>query len=322
MRWIILFVLLTMASGIWAADEIAPNTEPAAACSAAVPASPDTAAVPETPSPAPAAPVESHAVPAAAAVVPAQPVSEELMNLLAHLEERCWTMRTFQAKMVYEKVQALIDTKTIQHGRQYYEVKPDESRQNPETVRFLMHFTDLQEIDLEQDEAYPLIKFDEHYYFDGRWVVRRNSRTKSIERWEMSKEPATRETFRLGQGPIPLPFALRREDALREFDASLIADEDAAKAKLAHLHLVPKPAGSFAEQYAALDLWIDTTTYLVQRLQFEAKDSEITRVAWSEIEIDKLLASDIFVLQPGGDGWTETVHPYEESQEKSDTATP
>jgi len=86
-----------MASGIWAADEIAPNTEPAAACSAAVPASPDTAAVPETPSPAPAAPVESHAVPAAAAVVPAQPVSEELMNLLAHIEEGCCARRTFQA---------------------------------------------------------------------------------------------------------------------------------------------------------------------------------------------------------------------------------
>jgi len=239
------------------------------------------------------------------------PVSEAIVTLLDKLEARCWNLQSFQAKMVYEKEQRLIDTKTIQNGRLYYQVQQD---QEGETVRFMLHFTDLQEVDLEEDQAYPVIRFDEHYFFDGKWVVRRNSRTKTIERWEMSKEPARRETFRLGKGPFPLPFAIRRDDVLKEFDVSLIEDEGKKSKQEAHLRLVPKKESRFAEEYVSLDLWIDTEAYVAKRLEFESTDSQVTTVVWSEIDVDKAIAGSKFDLLPGEAGWTETVHPYDEKQ--------
>ena len=224
-------------------------------------------------------------------------VDPGVIRMLERVEARGAALRSFQADMLYKSEQPLIDTLNVRNGKLYYRV-------HNETVHFRLHFSDLQSIDLEYPEESPdKSVFDEDISFDGCWAMMRNARTRSIRRREVSKTPADRESFRLGKGMFPLPFAVRKDDVLKEFNVSLPKADPNDPAGTFRLHLVPKPEGAFSEKYRELDLWIESASNLARQIRYSTDNEEIVTVLWSKIIVDKSLSDNLFELKPAGPGW-------------------
>jgi len=232
-------------------------------------------------------------------ITPEMRLGPELIKLLDKIEARSNTLKSFQADMLFEQQQLLIETVTIRKGQTYYQA--DDKR-----VQFRIHFDDWLQKDREEDitSIKPTV-YDEDVVFDGMWLTLLNARTKSGRKQEISKIPHNKEAFRLGKGDIPLPFAIKKNDIIKEFDVNLVPTDpkkpETLKEPAYHLFLKPKKDGSFAEKYVALELWISEKTTLPLRIRYRANDDEITTVTWSEIQADKGINPKTFeITVPAG----------------------
>jgi|GEM_PF-645472 len=241
-------------------------------------------------------------------------ISSRLNQLLDRIEQTAVDLKTFQADMLYNQRDTLVDTLISRSGKIYY-------RTSGEKIDFRIHFADFKQQDLEDETPAETIKFDEDFVFDGRWLTARNERTKSIRRIEVSKNPANKESFRLGKGPFPLPFAIKKADVLREFNVKLIGCEEEKEEKektlcLAqesfHLELTPKADSSYAKEYQKLDLWFAQKTAAAYKVRFVKEGYEITTVEWQKIKLNQQISDKVFQLAPARAGWSEEITPLEE----------
>ncbi len=246
--------------------------------------------------------------PEPAVTAPADPINPELNTLLDKIEKRSGELKSFEADMLFKQEQLLVDSVKIRNGKLYYQA-------NPEAVYFRVHFADLLEMDLEEEEEKPEpVKFNEDFAFDGRWLTRRNELFKSIQKYEISKEPANKETFRLGKGPFPLPFALTKADILKEFEVQLLPADPNDPAKTSHLKLKPKKDSSLAEKYLVLDFWVSAEEMEPRQIRYASPDDEITTVTWSKIKTDKTISKKNFELEAPDKDWEVEVNPLEEAK--------
>jgi outer membrane lipoprotein-sorting protein len=247
---------------------------------------------------------EPNACCEAAQPVQVEKLSPELEKLLTKVERRGESLKSFQAAMLYEQLQPLTDTMMIRTGDMYYQA-------DEKTVRFRIHFADNLQMDTTEEKRPKPVKFNEDFAFDGMWVTRRNERTKSIQRRQIARTARNKEDFRLGKGPFPLPFALKRDDIVKEFDIKLLKPDPKDKTfkDADHLLLKPKPKSSFAEKYVKLELWLAKKDTVPVRMRYEVDNAETTTVTWSKIKIDKNIKAATFDLQPGGGDWDVEVIP-------------
>ena len=229
--------------------------------------------------------------------------------LLTEIEKASSELKSFQAEMKYDVFQPLVDSQRIRTGKLYYQVMD-------EIVYARIHFDDLLELDLMDDEENPKpVKFDEDYYFDGLWVHRMNAQTKTVERWEVARTRQARESFRLGQGPFPLPFAITKADLQEFFTVEIVKPESEETVQLnntIHLKLTPKPDTKYAKEYMMIEIWVQSDSYLPVKFSYQEKDYNQTSVLWSDIQTGKTIDEDKFKTPKKPRGWTETVHPFEE----------
>ena len=255
---------------------------------------------------------EPNACCKAVEAVKVEQLSPELEKLLAKVEQRGESLKSFQGKMLYEQNQPLTDTLTVRTGDMYYQA-------DAKTVRFRIHFADYLQVDLEEEKRPKPMKFDEDFSFDGIWVTRRNERTKSIQRRQVAKTARNKEDFRLGRGPFPLPFALKRSDIVKEFEIMLLDPDPTDKTfkDADHLLLKPKPKSSFAEKYVKLELWLSKKDTVPVRTRYEVDNAETTTVTWSKIKIDKKISAKTFELKPGGADWDVEEIPLKQDVEEA-----
>jgi len=243
--------------------------------------------------------------PACAAPANEAEVDPKLAALLEKVEKRGNELKSFQAEMLYTQQQPMVETMRTRHGTLYYLVKDS-------SVKFRIHFSDLQEQDLAEEKKAPMVQFDEDYVYDGLWFTIRNARLKSIQRQEISKTPAKKEEFRLGKGPFPLPFAITKDDVLKQIQTKLVEPGDKDPKETDHLVLIPKKDSSFAEEYVKLELWISRANSVPIQLRFEKDNMEITTLEWSKVELDKGVDEKEFSLPKPGADWTVEETPLEE----------
>lgn len=225
-------------------------------------------------------------------------VEPEVDKLLGQIEEAGSKLESFEAEMLFTQEQLLVDAIDNQKGKLYYQRRKDKE------VWFLIHFSGFQQIDLDDDQPGPWVEADDSYAFDGRWLTRRNARTKMIQRWEIARQGEGQEMFRLGKGPFPLPFAIKKADVLKEFDATLAAANEKDPAGTAHLLLKPKKDSSYTEKYLLLELWVSKENATVEQIRYETTDSEIHTVRWSKIKLNKKISDKTFELKAPGRDWT------------------
>ena len=231
-------------------------------------------------------------------------IEPEVDKLLTQIEEAGAKLKSFQGDMLFTVEQLLVDAIDNQRGKLYYQRKDKD-------VRFVIHFDEFQQISLDDDEPAPWMKAHNAIAFDGLWLTRRNARTKMMQRWEIARARQDHEMFRLGKGPFPLPFAIKKADVLQEFEATLAAAAPSDPAETAHLVLKPKKDSSYTEKYVQLELWVSQATGTAEQIRYETTDSEIHTVRWSKIKLDKNIPAKMFELKAPGRDWTVEETPLE-----------
>jgi sialate O-acetylesterase len=216
--------------------------------------------------------------------------------LLDKIEARSKALKSIRADMIYRQEQLLLDEVRQLSGWMVY-------RDKNNVVKFRIHFDERKEWDVADDEPKKSQGYDEDFAFDGQWLTNRNARNKSIQRWEVSKEPKNRDAYRLGKGRFPLPFALAKADVLAEFEVSLVTDEQTEPSPHTHIHLIPLPESSFAKEYLHLDLWVRNNDYLPVKFSYETRKPEIVTCTWSNMEIDQPIKDKRFKLVEAGKDW-------------------
>ena len=234
-------------------------------------------------------------------------VDAKVLAVLEAMEKKGAVLKSFEAEMVVRLEQLLEDDVRLHNGYLYYQATAD-------TVRFRISFADLKQWYLDEAEPKKAVKYEEDWMFDGRWLTRRNGRLKIIHRWEVARQERSRESFRLGRGPFPLPFALKKNDVLKEFAVKLIPADANDPEETVHLQLRPKKESDLAEQYVQWDLWVGPEDAVPRQIRIESTNYEIKTVGWSKIKLDEPIRAGKFKLKPGGKGWTTEVHPLEEGK--------
>lgn len=129
----------------------------------------------------------------------------------------------------------------------------------PPARRFAVRFNTVQVGSREE-------RSNETYVFDGSVLAHTEPERRQVTRYEIPQGDQARDPLKLGEGPLPLPIAQKREDILKRFDATLLGatddleGEDDKETAALHqfvagsyqLKLVPKP--EFAEQMDASEI--------------------------------------------------------------------
>ncbi len=237
-----------------------------------------------------------------------KPANNDIDQLLEKIESSCSQLQSFQADMNYDILQSLIDSETVRTGKLYYKTLDG-------GVVARIHFDDLTEIDLMADDMNPApVVFDEDFYFDGLWVIRCNAQTKTVQKWEVSKDRQNREAFRLGHGPFPLPFAIKKQDVLTYFKTELMPAKGKAAKTETHLKLTPVPDSSYAEEYRVIDIWFDNESYIPNKIRYLKQDYEENTVVWTNINTKDSIKDSIFEAPKTPSGWSEEVTKLKEAK--------
>lgn len=155
----------------------------------------------------------------------------------------------------------------------------------PPARRFAVRFNTVQVGSREE-------RSNETYVFDGSVLAHTEPERRQVTRYEIPVGDQARDPLKLGEGPLPLPIAQKREDILTRFDATLLPatqdlegeddkDTEALHAFVAgsyQLKLVPKP--EFAEQMDAREirLWYRPVELKVGE---KATQRLLPRMAWT-----------------------------------------
>ena len=129
----------------------------------------------------------------------------------------------------------------------------------PPARRFAVRFNTVQVGSREE-------RSNETYVFDGSVLAHTEPERRQVTRYEIPQGDQARDPLKLGEGPLPLPIAQKREDILERFDVTLLdanddleGEDDKETQSLQQfvagsyqLKLVPKP--EFADQMDASEI--------------------------------------------------------------------
>jgi hypothetical protein len=161
---------------------------------------------------------------------------------------------------------------------------------------------------------------DERHLFDGRWYVHLQSAGKTVTRREIRSESDTRDPFKLGEGPFPLPFGQTREAIHREFDVTLIPPVKSDPEDSDHLQLRPRGGSQTGEVYTRIDFWIQRGGKLdglpIRVMAFKkdgtGKTNQIITVSFSEVKLNTGMSESVFKIDTPG-GYHEEIVPLDEA---------
>lgn len=174
----------------------------------------------------------------------ASATSAEAVNVLERMEAR--KISSLEADMTWEHWYTidLPDEREIKKGKIWYGSTPGD---------------DLPKFKVKLERrivAGRASKLEEEHLFDGRWYVEKSPVSKMVTRREVRREGDTRNPYRLGEGPFPVPFGQKKDDILREFEVTLAKPTKEDPAQTDHLVCVPRQGTELSRTYSQVDFWV------------------------------------------------------------------
>ena len=272
-------------------------------------------------------------------------VDPRVWDWLGKLEKRGETLKSYQAVLIYTRIQSLLEDRQTRRGTIKYLAGPP--------ARFRIDFTSLSDNGIRR-------KRNEGYIFDGSWMVHVKPDEKVFLKYQIVPPNEKFDPMSIGQGPFVIPLGQKRDDVLRDFVVTIVdppppetqpsdtadepaneadstaenvddGDEKAADAKTAddkkdakplpvQLHLVPRiskkrPADSFG--FVGADLWFDPVSLLPVKLLTLDEDENESIVLLRKAIVDKLdpkkVAAQFDTTSPReGSGWRVEITPWRE----------
>ncbi len=236
--------------------------------------------------------------------------------LLDRIEAVVKATKSLSARLVYTRYQGVLGDKQVRVGKIDYVAGPP--------GQFHIHFTHL--IVNKRAE-----KKDQHWIFDGVWLVERHDDKKQIIKRQIVPPNAAerhKDPLAVGEGPFPIPVKFDKQKLLARFDVTLIppakdaeakkdaneGDKPAAKGAAAqnqiHLRLVSKRAGRNAGP-VSIDLWYDAETLTPQRATTNEGDGSSSEIKLLRAQFDAPIDKKRFSTElPKEGGWLIEVKPW------------
>jgi len=195
------------------------------------------------------------------------------------------------ADLRYEVDQPMTGDHELRTGRTRYQRQTDD---NP--PRFYVGFDTLK-----LGEG-AVLKDKVEYAFDGRWLTVAKHRIKQMTRYEIAEEGQTVDAFRLGKGPFPVPFGQEAAAMTEYFEITTRPLGPADPEGTHYLRLIPKPERAEELSFVALELWVDSKSFLPTRLVSRDVSKNVTTVTFTDVQTDVTFKEADFHL-PRPIGW-------------------
>ena len=229
-------------------------------------------------------------------------VSAKVLAALDGLEKLGETVKDLRGELRLEKLETLVDDKTIKEGQLYY-------RRDKDKISFRISF---------EKTIYDGRRFDEpeHFVFADGWLTHRQERIKREDRYEVTRpgQPSS-DLMRIGKSPLPIPIGQKTEDILKNFDVCLIEPNeeiDPPKMETVHLKLVPKKGTELAVSRKRLEFWLREKNNLVVRSQWENDSGDIFTAEMNDLRINKGIKDRDFRLSRLPGDYEVVINPLPE----------
>jgi len=236
---------------------------------------------------------------------PQPPAGSPLETILEGLQKKASELKSYECKVDYVVNQTLLESKTRRTGTLYYARLDGRSRLR---VDFLT---------LQQDQE-PQQDYREQITFDGVWLQQVSYQTQSVERRQMAEPNKPIDAFALASRQVPVFGFSKVEDLHKQFEITLVADEQKEPSPYHHLHMKVKPDSIYKDDYSTIDFWIDKTLGLPARIVAvgaEADVGETYEIKLIEPKVNTGIDKSVFQVSIPAGFSVETI-PLEKKQPK------
>lgn len=256
---------------------------------------------------------------------------EAVDRMLDELERSDVGMRDLRARIVYDRIDAILGDRQYRFGELLFRDRTPEGQANRAGMRsFVVNFNTYADENVRRD-------LNESWAFDGRWLIERNDDDKTYRKREITRAGEEVDPLRLGEGPLPIPIGQRKADILARFEVELVepmqgigapedpADDDPARSyreavaqmNAVQLKLTPRQKQDGDFDHIRLWYWKATddsdrwVPLLVRAVKMNARGREVdvAYVLMGGVKINQGLGDDrMIVPEPGPrDGYTVQV---------------
>lgn len=238
----------------------------------------------------------TQAVPTAPAIaVPCDPATDALLE---RIEAASAEIRTLTGRLRYDRRQPVLGDEQRRFGELRYEAGPP--------ARFAVHFNRL----VYDGTA---VRQNQHWIFDGRWLLERDEQERSATRRQIAAESADDTSgpmLGLGESPFVLPLNHRKADILARFEVNLLPPDADDPENTHHLQLIPRQPD--AQGVTRIDLWYDQESLLIRRAFSREAGGEESIFELMQPRINIELPDRHFDTRlPTGRGWSAREIPLE-----------
>jgi outer membrane lipoprotein-sorting protein len=237
----------------------------------------------------------------------AEPNECPVDTVLAKLQASAQAMTTYECRLSYLHWQPdMFDAKTLRKGRVFYKLT---SGQSFLRIKF----------ETRKEDEFDEQPYAEHFVFDGCWLTVIDYAQKTVQKHEVAEPNQPVNAFELAGGDMPIIGFSPTDDLKKEFNISLVKDEEKGGA-LVKLHLKVKPESKYRDNYVSLDFWVSTKQWLPERIDALTKDGDIYQLRFTRAKVNSKISDKQFdIMIPKGFAAPE-VFPMKRPQSQAESS--
>jgi outer membrane lipoprotein-sorting protein len=213
--------------------------------------------------------------------------ANELDTVLARLQERAASLKSYQARVDYVFKQPLLESQQRRQGTLQYARFDDRSY-------LRLDFTTLQQ-DEEKEQRY-----GQQFFFDGIWLWYIDQQTKTVERRQMAEPNQPVDALALVSKQVPVIGFSKVEDLRRQFEVTLVPFSK-PDAPFYHLHLKVKPDSVYKDDYTTVDLLIDKNIGSPARIDAATVEEDVYEIRLLDPKVNTEVDRNVFKVNiPSG----------------------
>jgi outer membrane lipoprotein-sorting protein len=225
--------------------------------------------------------------------------SSPIDDVLDVLDARGQGLKTFSANVDMTKTDTSDQSSTEQTGRVVFENTPEGAS------RARITFDGIIINDMMDKKA------KNEYILDGSWLTELDYKPQKIIRRQVLKPGEKINLLKLGEGPFPLPIGQDKSAVHGEFDVKKIDLTKDDPKRTVHIELIPKPGTQFARQFATIDVFVDETTGMPDRIVTLDRNQTVSQQTdLSDIKLNSALPNNAFDVPGETAGWAVVEEPY------------
>ena len=202
-------------------------------------------------------------------------------QILKDLDLATSKLKTYQGRFEYNFSQPLLDSQTFRTG--YLSFK-----KNNTSSHLRINFETIKE-DNEKTQ-----KYMEHIIFDGIWLIHIDFQTEHVKKIQQAEPNNPIDALELARQHFPIIGFTRIPELKKQFDISLIDQEQNEQDSGTRLLLKVKPDSIYKDDYTQINFLIDKKLNLPTEIIATTVESEIHQIKLLKPVVNKKLPEKIF----------------------------